>query len=205
MIPGRILAKSLPKRYPEWTHWLETGTEEAFENLYKSLKKPVLKYTLQKVRDREAAEEVSQEIFTKLYRFRDSFDRTQAFSGWFWTLVRNTTIDWIRKHGSTTELAAESVESDGDSREGSLIDRILCPLPNAEALLIARRLRRQLLKPLMKLTRLQRKVVWLKVVHDFSHQEIATALGVTTASVKCVLYRARSLMAPELSWALAAI
>lgn len=158
----------------------------SFEEIYAALKAPVMRYALRVLRVRESAEELTQEIFIKLFRFRGSYKSDHPFLGWFWTLARNATVDWLRLNASSASGADELVE-----------DQLACKGPGMEAVLVHRSFRRELLGHLKVLTRLQRRVLWLRFVHELSYQEIARKLGTSLDAVKCAAYRAREVLKLE--------
>ena len=155
-----------------------------FNDLYQRFHKPILRYVLQRLPQAEAAEEVTQEVFLKAYRARDSYRPEYALSTWLWTIARNTICDWRRKHSAMTgaaisELSCEELPAQGLDAEASLIERSR---------------RRELLRRIRKLTRLQRRVIRMRTTHHFSYAEIAEKLGLSLDSVKCSLYRARAVL-----------
>lgn len=161
------------------------GDHDAFAEIYRSHHSDVLRQISSQVRDPAAADDIAQEVFLKAHRFRRSYDPTRKISTWLRTIARNTVFDWFRKHGS--EL------SHGDA--GAEHEEIACEAPCAESLVIRKSDRRQLLRLLRGLTRLQRRVIWLSIVHQLPYAEISRRLGVSIASVKCLAYRAKAALA----------
>lgn len=154
---------------------------QAFCRVYDRFYRPIFKYVIQRVSYPEVAEEVTQEIFLKAYRFRETYRSSHAVSTWLWTIARNTICDWKRKHGAIGML-----ESAGASCE-----EFPAQAPDAEASLISRGRRRELLRKIRGLSRLQRKVIRMRALHQLSYAEIADALGLSMDSVKCSIYRAK--------------
>jgi RNA polymerase sigma-70 factor (ECF subfamily) len=161
------------------------GDHEAFAEIYRNHHDDVLRQISSQVRDPAAADDIAQEVFLKAHRFRKSYDPTRAISTWLRAIARNTVFDWFRKHGA--EL--------GHGDAGAEHEKIACESPCAESLVIRKSDRRQLLRMLRGLTRLQRRVIWLSVVHQLPYAEISKRLGLSVASVKCLVYRAKAVLA----------
>jgi RNA polymerase sigma-70 factor (ECF subfamily) len=139
------------------------------------------------VRNAELAEDIAQEVFIKVYRFCAYYNPEQAFETWLKAIARNTILDWHRKQKSSRlELGSD---------EAFEVDSVPCKRPDAEKLLVFRS-RKEVLKPsLRKLTGLQRRVLFQRVVRNLSYDEIARKLGLSVSSVKSAMYRAKLVLA----------
>lgn len=155
------------------------GQDWAFGEVIRSFRRPVLDYVRQKLGNSEDSEEVTQEIFLKLFRFRESYDLTRSFSTWTWTIARNTVTDWLRRESDAREHSREA-------------DELPSALPDAELNLLAKTEKRMLRKLLQSLTSRQRRVLWLRVMHQLSYPEIAERMGISLSAVKCAVYRAKA-------------
>jgi RNA polymerase sigma-70 factor (ECF subfamily) len=172
-------------KLPQASHF-KAGEEEAFSAIYSRFRVPILKYISGRIANPDDQEEVVQEVFFKAYRFRDSYDQTYAFSTWLWTLARNTTFDWLRKHQARTDSNAIENESYIFDPEA-----VASELDDAETVLRKKFDVRKLFKFARHLTRLQRRVLWLRVFRQLSHEEIARNLGLSLSAVKNLILRAR--------------
>ncbi len=164
------------------------GEDWAFSKVFKRYRKLILKFVSQKVRDEEAAEEITQEVFLKAYRFRESFRPDYAFSTWLWGIARNTMVDRIRK--DRRDPMSERTDGYADT-EVAECETLPCGQPNAEHILLRRGDRKHLGKFLKLLTGPQKRVLWLRIMHRLSYAEIAKRLGLSLSAVKCLAYRAR--------------
>ncbi|MGK5083136.1 sigma-70 family RNA polymerase sigma factor [Bdellovibrionota bacterium FG-1] len=153
-------------------------TNEGFSEAYRRFKNPLLDYVIGRVRDRESAEELVQDIFMKAFRFSHRYDSKYAVSTWLWTIAKYTVIDHLRgKPGEHEPISPEELPS---------------PLRNAEDLLQKKDEKKGLLKMIRTLPRMQKKVLWMRMVHQLSDQEIARKLGLSAAAVKNLAYRAKN-------------
>jgi RNA polymerase sigma-70 factor (ECF subfamily) len=143
------------------------------------------------VRERELAEDLSQEVFLKAYRALSSYDSTRKFSSWLFKIAHNATIDHLRR----TEL--ETVPLDGDS-EGDLgVARVLEDPTSTtpEQRLLGVDLGGALEEAIRSLRPAYREVILLRHREELSYQEIAEVTGASLGTVKTNLHRARKELA----------
>lgn len=155
--------------------WSES--HEAFSKVYQRFSKPLQNYIRSRISDPEIAEELTQEVFLKAYRFRASYQERYALSTWLWTIARNTISDHLR--GKTFE----------DS--GIPAEELACDRPCAESVVIRKDERRNILRMMRRLTRMQKRVLWMRVIHQLSYEEISRSLGMSLSAVKNLAYRAK--------------
>ncbi|MCH2112092.1 MAG: sigma-70 family RNA polymerase sigma factor, partial [Planctomycetes bacterium] len=60
----------------------------------------------------ETAREIAQESFLKVYASRDRFDLSRRFSSWFFRILRNLSVDRVRRLGASTPGGASALEGD---------------------------------------------------------------------------------------------
>jgi RNA polymerase sigma-70 factor (ECF subfamily) len=164
------------------------GCTIAFSELYRMHHATVVSLVNQQVRCAATADEIAQEVFLKAHRFRETYKPGSGFRAWIRAIARNTSLDWLRKNGS------DPVRKDGVlSPEDFASDA-----PCAESIIIRKSERKRLRQVLRNLTRAQRRVLWMSIVGQKPYQEIARHLGVSIASVKCLAYRARAVLAESM-------
>src|SRR6266496_5291311 len=73
------------------------GDHNAYAVLVERYKSYVFTLTLRFTKNREDAEEVSQDIFIKAYRYLADFKGAAKFSTWLYTIVNTTCITFLRK------------------------------------------------------------------------------------------------------------
>src|SRR6266540_1757625 len=104
------------------------GLEGGFEELVRRYQRPISGYVYRMVGDYEAALDLTQEVFIKVYgslsRYRPEF----KFSTWIYKIAHNAAIDHLRRH-ATREAATNS---DGDRCEVAIESRRLTPEQESE-------------------------------------------------------------------------
>lgn len=152
---------------------LTRGDEKAFEQLYNSHKRQVWLYCLKIVGDKDVASDVFQETFIRIHEKIGGFKGTGSLTGWIFRIARNLCYDSLRRiqnHPSVDE-----------------VDELVSPTNSYDAI----EYREELMQALEELTPEHREIIILRELQGFSYQDIANLTGVSLASVKVRLFRAR--------------
>jgi RNA polymerase sigma-70 factor, ECF subfamily len=148
------------------------GDLVAFGDLYDDLAPTVFGTAIQIVRNRELAEEVTQDVFTWVWRSAASFQAARGTAtALVLTVTRRRAIDAVRHEESVRRRAAlpqtEALTSPIDAY----------PFTRTEG-------RRQVDSLLAELTELQREVIRLSYWEELSGAELAARLGIKLATAK---------------------
>jgi RNA polymerase sigma-70 factor (ECF subfamily) len=165
------------------------GDDDAWQLLMSRYRQRVFYLAYQFVGDFAEAEDLSQDIFLKLYGSLHRFDESQSFKAWMTAVGRNYLIDHYRRHRKHRRLL-----DSGDDALRAIPDKRESPVGDAE-----RHERSEILrKGLASLPEVLRKAVILRDVQDMSYEEIATKLGVPVGTVKSRINRGRAELATSL-------
>jgi RNA polymerase sigma factor (sigma-70 family) len=93
-------------RMQELLERARTGDEAATASLIGGMRERVLRWALVVTRDSDDAEDVAQQVSIKVHRALKSFEARSSFSTWLYTVVRNTSIEVMRKASRRNELSA---------------------------------------------------------------------------------------------------
>jgi RNA polymerase sigma-70 factor, ECF subfamily len=171
---------------------------QEFEELYERFKRPIMTYVHSWVQSRTVAEEITQEVFLRAYRHRDTYEPRASRSTWLWAIARNACLDYLRKKKevSLDEGTADD-ESSGFSggfsggTSGLRVEDIESPVSTAEAALIDNAKQKAVDECMNELSATQREVLVLRTVSEMAYEEIAEAVNASLASVKSLLFRAK--------------
>lgn len=154
------------------------GNMSAFEELVRSYTDAVYGHGLRFFGDPQAAEDVVQEVFIKVYRTLNTFEGESAFSTWLFRVTRNTCVDMLRQ-GKRRPVPVNPL----DIHTGSTPDhsqRIVDAAALEQAM--------QTLPPEDK------EALGAVTLYGLSYQEAADAIGVPLGTVKSRVFRARRLL-----------
>ena len=163
------------------------GDVNAFEALVLRYQKKVYNTVLRLTGDSVQAEDLSQEVFLKIFRGLSSFRGESSFSTYIYRVAANTAIDALRRREApTVSLSAENEE--GEEFELALPD----PGPLPVELLESRERRQAIRAAIDALPEHHRTVILLRELDGMSYQDIAKVMGLTEGTVKSRINRARA-------------
>ncbi len=142
-------------------------------------------FALQIVGNREDAMDVTQEAFLKVHSNWLRRDPNRPFGPWFYTILRNLSIDLLRKRASRREEAAEAAPD-------------VSHRPGPEVLAQKNRLKEKVWLAINQLPERQREVIVLRDLHGFAYKEIAQIIGESTTTVNSRLHDAREILRHKL-------
>lgn len=157
------------------------GDAEAYGQLVRRYQGRLFGLMLMVVRNRTGAEEVTQDAFVRAYTRLDHYDQRRPFYPWLATIAVRLAQNWLRRHGRVLR------------REGTALDDAAEPAASGPALtaLIADERSRALWRAVSSLSSGERTAVIMYYRDELSVRDIARALGVTTGTIKTLLFRAR--------------
>ncbi|HUJ73655.1 MAG TPA: sigma-70 family RNA polymerase sigma factor [bacterium] len=148
----------------------------------------------------EDAEDLTQEVFIKMYRTLKSYDVSKgAFITWVTTIARNLLVDHFRrsKHDRVTD-SLESAPS-GDQDALTLGEQLPDLGPSPDAGVQTQETQRAVHLALRRLSPELREAVILRDLQDLEYREIAQVLRVPEGTVKSRINRGRAELARHLS------
>jgi RNA polymerase sigma-70 factor (ECF subfamily) len=155
----------------------QRGDERAFTIIVRTYEQPVFNYVLRLTGDRALAEDLTQEVFLRVYQGLPSFSLRSRFTTWLFQVTKNRVLDELR----ALERRPRALVALEDIPPLEVVD---APVERAETIGAVWRAV-EVLNPDLKMALLLRDVVGL------SYTEIAETLEVTLATVKWRIYKAR--------------
>ena len=155
----------------------QRGDERAFSIIVRTYEQPVYNYVLRLTGDRSLSEDLTQEVFLRVFQGLPSFSLRSRFTTWLFQVTKNRVLDELR----AIERRPRSVVNIDDAPPLEVVD---APAERAETIDAVWRAVEDL-NPDLKMALLLRDVVGL------SYTEIAETLEVTLATVKWRIYKAR--------------
>ena len=151
-------------------------TEDAFRVFYDQTARPVWLYLARTTGDDRLADDLLQETYYRFLRSRTAFDNDDHRRHYLFRIATNLVKDqWRRGRADAVDGDLSSVPAAID--DANVGDRAVRRMDVTRAL--------GQLKPR------ERTMLWLAYAQGFSHEEIASQLGLRTGSLKALLFRAR--------------
>jgi RNA polymerase sigma-70 factor (ECF subfamily) len=169
---------------------LANGSHAAFEQLLGRYETAVITFCYAFVRRREAAEDLAQETFLRVFRNSRRYQPVAKFTTWLYRIAANLCINELKKGRLRQSMSLD--EPAGPDPEGSkIIDRVASegasPLNDAES----REAQALIGRAIDHLPDEQRTTLVLVEYHHMAYQDIAEILGVTVSAIKMRVKRAR--------------
>ena len=172
------------------------GEAAAFEELYRRHESRVWRYLCRNTRDREAANDLMQDVWFAVARSAARYRPTARFTTWLFTLAHNRMVDAWR-----TRREHRSLDAAVDGTDGASLAEQLPADPRGEPAVQAESLEdgARVLRALERLPEEQRAAFLLKAEAELSVEEIATITGTSFETAKSRLRYARARLRELLS------
>ena len=155
----------------------QRGDERAFSIIVRAYQVPVFNYVLRLVGDRALAEDLTQEIFLRVYQGLPRFSLRSTFTTWLFQVAKNRVLDELR---AVERRPRATVDLD----DVPALEVLDAPFERLEAIDAVWRAVENLNVDL-------KSALLLRDVVGLSYTEIADALEITLATVKWRIYKAR--------------
>lgn len=163
----------------------KNGDNEAFGKLYETYYVPVLRYIYFRIKKKEDTQDLVQVVFLKVYESVEKYeDRGKDPLSYFFTVARNTVIDYQRKK-PVLKLYEETQLEGEEKYSPEYFARI-----NEETEIVD--------KAIKTLKGEQKEVILLKYIAGFSNSEIAKQIGKSEDSVRQIQHRALKILKGKL-------
>ncbi len=158
------------------------GDKDLFSKIVEKYKDRIYRLCISHLKDPFPAEDVTQEIFIKIYKSLPTFKGKSSFSTWVYSIAYFTCIDKLRKTSKNRLVSLDHLMEKEKERfdirdSDSFTDRI-------EDREIIKQVEERMPDKYMS-------ILHLKITHNYSYREISEITGISINSVKGRLKRAR--------------
>lgn len=170
---------------------IKAGDTAAFKEFFDGHHEAVFHLCFQMVRDRQEAEDITQEVFFKAFLTMDKFRGESKVSTWLYRITINLSLNHQRRKKYKNLLSLDFFFERGYQQEGDPGKSPLERLTEEEKLLID--------KAVDSLPKNQRVAVILNHHEELSYQEISGIMGLSVSSVRSLLYRGKKRLQKKLA------
>lgn len=155
-----------------------TGDRKALASVYDRTSAKLFGVCLTITQDRDAAEDILQEVYLKVWNRAGRFDPERSSPiTWLCAIARNAAIDWVRKHGRTAPIKLDTAEAAIASADDSMIA------------MTASEGRAMIFDCLEALPSNQQQAIRSAYFNGLSHSELAGAMQVPLGTMKSWIRR----------------
>ncbi|OMF21966.1 RNA polymerase subunit sigma [Paenibacillus sp. FSL H8-0259] len=154
-----------PNMIEEAIHKVRAGEKHAFTSVITAYERQIYTYCYYILRSREEAEDAVQDIFVKVYQELGRYEKRVSFSAWLYKVAYHHCLDQLRRNKRRNRLMSlyklQLVREAPESPDDSPVDRIFGDLTSEE-----------------------RSLLILRVIEQYSFEEIAQITGRSSAALR---------------------
>jgi RNA polymerase sigma-70 factor (ECF subfamily) len=170
-----LLAAEVTKTAPDEDVMLQVrdGADEMLGVLFDRYHTPLYNFYSKLTGDRTLSEDLVQEVFLRILKYKRSYTPGSNFRGWIYQIARNTRVDHLRKQKPETpwtpeiEPSAKPQDTAQQQQEVSMLHRAL-----------------------MQMSEEKRELLILSRLQELKYDEIAKVLGCNVVTVRVRVHRA---------------
>jgi RNA polymerase sigma-70 factor (ECF subfamily) len=180
---------------------LQAGDERAVADLVETYGSKIYQLAFRYLRNKEDAEEVTQDVIYKVYRKVGEFRGDAALSSWIYRITFNTamsrlrTAQYQRSRDEARQMAAAEQEDLGTGQQRDIADWSEL----ADERVLRSQLRRRVLRAILALPAIYRAPVMLRDIQGMSTEEASAMLHVKDQTLKSRLHRGRLILRKQLA------
>ncbi len=158
---------------------IANGDKTAFRQLYELFSEKVYNAAISYSQNEEDAEEITQDVFTKVFRNAAKFEGKSAVGTWIYRITVNTSLNYLKKKNRFSFLQFGEVKTDKPDFEhpGILLEK--------------REAAKTLFKVIDTLPTNQKTAFILSFVEELPRQEVADIMEISLKAVESLLQRAK--------------
>lgn len=155
------------------------GDEQSLELLIGQYLKPIYSFVCRYVGNGQEAEDITQEVFVRVWRNLKKFDQEKSFKTWIFSIAKNASLDHLKK-----KRAIPFSEFDREDGKNVITDTLVDPLPLSLALLERADMAKMLNVAMENLSPQYRMVLFLRYNDHFNFREIAESMKEPLHTIK---------------------
>lgn len=151
---------------------IKAGEKEVIEDLYVKYKDLIINISFSIVKDRNIAEEISQNVFLKILKIDKEVLPDNNELSWIYTITKNQTIDYLRKQHTNIDIDSIYEINDENNEIENIVEQDTYN------------------KIIEGLEEKEREIISLKIISEMTFREIGEILELPTATVQWKYYKA---------------
>jgi RNA polymerase sigma-70 factor (ECF subfamily) len=175
---------------------VKSGDGESFGLLLEKHRNPVIHFVYRMVQDRAVAEELTQEVFLRVYKSRASYEPRAKFTTWLFRIATHLALNWLRDGRKERGLQRLDDDRDGEFPTREYADR----KPSVEQRMLTEARMQQIRDVIAMLPEKQRAAVLMHKYQEMGYAQIAQVLECSESAVKSLLFRAYETLRARLAF-----
>ena len=167
----------------------QNGDGSAFRQLFEAYKTPLLNFIYRYCQDRRVAEELSQEVFLRVYKTVLSYRPEARFSTWLYRIATNICLNEIRTGKYRHELEIIDRQGGEEGKLFEVVDRH--SIAKTDDKILEEEKQQAVRDAIAELPEKQRVALILSTYEQLSYKEIGKRLSCSEGAVKSIIHRAK--------------
>jgi RNA polymerase sigma-70 factor (ECF subfamily) len=164
------------------------GDDSGFNYLVEKYHRPMIHFLFRMVHNQAVAEELTQEVFLRVYRSRESYRAEAKFTTWLYRIATNLAVNHARD--TRHERAAQNVYLDAPDEETGTTPDVADDEPSIEQKLLRDERMAAIRHHVMALPERQRVAVLMHKYQGMDYRQIGEVLKLSESATKSLLFRA---------------
>lgn len=174
------------------------GNEDAFMTLVSRYKHLMVNYIYRLTGDYDAAVDLAQDAFVRVFQHHRSYDPRLKFSTWIYKIATNLAIDSLRKRQRRMTFSLSEATEVLPENQPADLDPHYAPRYDPESMTLRREAQKKILAALEALDPENRQLFVLKEIESLSLEEISQITGLKIGTLKSRLHRIRNFLKDQL-------
>ena len=175
---------------------VKAGDQSAFDYLVQKYRRPMVSFLYRMARNQAAAEDLTQEVFLRVYRSRQTYEASAKFTTWLYRIATNLAVNHARDTRQERPEVTSSLD-EADPETGATMDVADGRISVEEELV--RRERMQAIRSRVEaLPERQKMAVVLHKYQQMDYRQIADVMKLSESATKSLLFRAYETLREEL-------
>ncbi len=146
--------------------------------LFERYQRPIFHFFLRQLYDYSGCEDLTQQVFLRMLKYKNSYKSGQPFKAWIFQMARNLRNDYYRQHAKKTSDRMVDVEK---------IAEVMAELCETEELAYRES---QLHRAIAQLDEEQREIIVMTKLQQMKYEEVAELTGYSVGAIKVKVHRA---------------
>ncbi|MGB0885769.1 MAG: RNA polymerase sigma factor [Chitinophagales bacterium] len=167
--------------------------QKAYAILLNRYKNSLMFTVLKMINNRDDAEDITMQAFTKAFKNLESYNDQYAFSTWLFKIASNASIDFLRKRKLKTTSLDNTLNNE-DSNSTTFSQNILDPELDPEEKYVLKQRNRLMQEVVESMNPKYKDLIKMRFFEELKYEEIAERLNIPLGTVKVRLSRAKGLL-----------
>lgn len=164
---------------------IQTQNREAYLDLFRRYKKKLFLYIYQMTRDKDEAEDILQNVFTKTYKNIQNFDLSRKFSSWIYRIAHNEAVNYLKRKSKRYTVSWDDVKTSKDKLDTASNEQ---PLEDSW---LQKEITEEIRGAIKKLPEQYQRILDMRYFQEYSYDQISKILDKPVNTVGTLINRAK--------------